>query len=192
MATADARNRSDRELWNDRRFAMGLAALRVFMGLVIFMNGLAKIDADFGRFDIGWYRGNLVTQEDARRILNFEVNERGQPEPEPPGTQVPGVRTIANDLLLEHWNIFKWILTLTEFGVGLLLILGALTRLAALIGLGFTLWLAAIYFSSNRWMFEQPHEYIPMAILALVPAGRMWGIDALLLRNRPTLRRWPF
>ena len=58
--------------------------------------------------------------------------------------------------------------------------------------LGQQLFLAAVYFSSNRWMFEQPHEYIPLAILALVPAGRVWGLDRRLIRQRPNLRRWPF
>ena len=41
-------------------------------------------------------------------------------------------------------------------------------------------------------MFEQPHEYVPLIVLAIVPAGRMWGLDALLVRNIPAWRRWPF
>jgi len=28
--------------------------------------------------------------------------------------------------------------------------------------------------------------------LALVPTGRVWGVDAALFRRRPGLRRWPF
>ena len=27
-------------------------------------------------------------------------------------------------------------------------------------------------------MWEQPHEWVPLVILALVPAGRVWGLDA--------------
>ena len=49
-----------------------------------------------------------------------------------------------------------------------------------------------VYASSNRWMFEQPHEYVPHIVLALVPAGRAWGIDAALVRRARALRRWPF
>ena len=37
--------------------------------------------------------------------------------------------------------------------------------------------------------FEQPHEWVPLLILALVPAGRVWGLDRRLSRRRP---RWPF
>jgi hypothetical protein len=41
-------------------------------------------------------------------------------------------------------------------------------------------------------MFEQPHEYVPLIVLAIVPAGRIWGLDAWLLRRYPRLQRWPF
>ncbi len=51
---------------------------------------------------------------------------------------------------------------------------------------------AAPHRSSNRWLFEQPHEYVPLVVLALVPAGRVWGLDARITRTRPALRRWPF
>ena len=73
--------------------------------------------------------------------------------------------------------------TITEVGVGLLLILGFVSRGAALLGLGFHLFLAPVYASSNRWMLEQPHEYIPMLILAIVPFGQNWGMDRLLLKR---------
>src|SRR5680860_256100 len=158
------------------RFAKGIAILRIFMGLVFFANGLAKVEPELGRIDVGWYHANLVTQDGARRILDFEVNDRQVREGAPRGTKVPGVKWVANEIILEHWNIFKWLITFTELAVGALLILGLGTRLAALAGLLFQLFLAAVYFSSNRWMFEQPHEYVPLIILALVPAGRMWGL----------------
>ena len=174
------------------RFAKGMAALRIFFGIILFANGLAKLDSDLGRVDIGWYHANLITQDGARRILGFEVNDRQIREGAPRGTQVPGVSWMTNEVILEHWDTFKWLVTLTEVLIGALLILGLTTRLAALIGLLFQLFLAAVYFSSNRWMFEQPHEYVPLIILALVPAGRMWGLDRLIVRRNPALTRWPF
>jgi len=33
---------------------------------------------------------------------------------------------------------------------------------------------------------------VPLIVLALVPAGRVWGLDGPLVRDRPALRRWPF
>jgi hypothetical protein len=41
-------------------------------------------------------------------------------------------------------------------------------------------------------MFEQPHECVPLIVLAIVPAGRMWGLDARLVRNTPAFCRWLF
>ena len=81
---------------------------------------------------------------------------------------------------------------LVELGAGGLLILGLATRLDALVDLGQQLFLALVYVSSNRWMFEQPHEYVPLIILSIVPAGRMWGLDARLVRDAPAFCRWPF
>ena len=173
-------------------FAKGMAALRIFFGVILLLNGLAKVDSSLGRVDIGWYHANLITQNGARGILNFEVNDRQIRKGAPKGTQVPGVSWVTNKVILEHWDIFRWFVTLTELIVGALLIIGLTTRLAAMIDLFYQLSLAAVYFSSNRWMFEQPHEYVPLIILALVPAGRMWGLDRAIIRRKPSLMRWPF
>ena len=173
-------------------FAKGMAVLRIFFGLILLLNGMAKLDSDLGRIDIGWYHANLITQNGARGILNFEVNNREIRKGAPKGTQVPGIKWVTNDVILKHWNIFRWLVTFTELTAGILLVLGLATRFAALWDLLFQLFLAAVYFSSNRWMFEQPHEYVPLIILALVPAGRMWGLDRWIIHRRPELMRWPF
>lgn len=182
----------DDTLIDGPRFAKGMAVLRIFFGLILLLNGMAKLDPDLGRIDIGWYHANLITQNGARGILNFEVNDRQVRKGAPKGTQVPGVKWITNEVILPHWNIFKWLVTFTEVTAGALLVLGLATRFAALWDLLFQLFLAAVYFSSNRWMFEQPHEYVPLIILALIPAGRMWGLDRLIIRRNPGLQRWPF
>ncbi len=164
----------------------GLAVLRIFVGLIFFANGLSKVTGET-RIAVGPYRGNLIDREGARNILDFEVNRRDER-----GTLVPGLKRIVNDLILPNWDIFQWLVTAVEVGVGALLILGLATRGAALVGLGFQLFLALVYVSSNRWAFEQPHEYVPLFILAAVPAGRFWGVDGWLARIRPSFRRWPF
>jgi uncharacterized membrane protein YphA (DoxX/SURF4 family) len=164
----------------------GLAALRIFVGIIFFANGFTKVTGE-RVVEIGWYLGVLISRDEARTILDFEVNKRNQT-----GTAVPYLKDVVNDFILPNWDRFQWVVTYTEVGVGLLLILGLVTRGAALIGLLFQLFLALVYASSGRWMFEQPHEYIPLFILAIVPTGRYWGIDGLLLRDRRSLRRWPF
>jgi uncharacterized membrane protein YphA (DoxX/SURF4 family) len=164
-----------------RRLGQALAALRIFFGVILFANGVSKLFS-FTDVSLGPYQANLIDRGLARSILENEAAR----------TEFPLVSTIANELLLPNWGLFEWVITFMELGVGALLIVGLATRGAALFGLGQQLFLAALYFSSNRWMFEQPHEYIPLIILALVPAGRVWGLDGRLIARRPQLRRWPF
>lgn len=173
-------------------FARGMAVLRMFFGLILFANGLAKVEPSLGRIDIGPYHANLVTRDGARSILNFEINQRRIREGAPQGTQVSGLKTFVNDVVLARWDIFQWVVVVSELGAGALLMLGLATRVGALVALGQQLFLALVYFSSNRWMFEQPHEYVPLILLTIVPAGRMWGADAWLWHRYPVLQRWPF
>ena len=179
-------------LISPRLFGRGMAVIRIFFGVILFANGLAKVDAGLGRIDVGAYHTNLITRSGARSILNFETNNRQVTKTSPKGTEVPGLRRFVNNVVLKHWGFFQWLVTFAELGVGALLILGLATRLNALIDLGQQLFLAAVYFSSNRWMFEQPHEYVPLVILAIVPAGRIWGVDAWIVSRYPRLLRWPF
>src|ERR671913_52251 len=162
------------------------------LSLILFANGLAKIQPSLARIDLGPYHANLITRDGARGILNFEVNERRIREGAPQGTQVPSLKPFVNDVVLANWGFFQWVVVLVEVGAGLLLVLGLATRGAALVGLGQQLFLALVYVSSNRWMFEQPHEYVPLLVLALVPAGRAWGLDRWVAARRPAFRRWPF
>ena len=168
-----------------RLLGKGLAGLRIFFGLILFTNGLAKL-LSFRTIDIGPYSSFLINREETRQILDFEVNKRNG------GTDVPGLEWLTNEVILPNFDVFQWVITAVELGVGAALILGLATRGAALIGLGQQLFLQLVYLSSGRWAFEQPHEWVPLLILALVPAGRVWGLDGRLLRRRPTFRRWPF
>jgi uncharacterized membrane protein YphA (DoxX/SURF4 family) len=155
----------------------GLAALRIFFGLILFSNGLAKL-LSFREIEIGPYSSFLIDRPEARAILDFETNRRGGD-----GTDVPGLKALVNDLVLPNYDVLQWLLTVVELGAGLALIVGLATRGAALLALGQQLFLQLVYLSSGRWMFEQPHEWVPLLILTLVPAGRTWGLDARFARR---------
>src|SRR5687768_13084948 len=75
----------------------GLAVLRIFVGIIFFANGLAKVTGE-RNITIGWYRGFLIVRNEARNILQFEVNERGGS-----GTGVPYLKDVVNDLILPNW-----------------------------------------------------------------------------------------
>ena len=94
--------------------ARGLAALRIFVGVIAFTNGLAKLFS-FREIEIGPYFGTLVDRPEARPILDFEVNQRGG------GTDLPLLPTLVNDIILPSYDVQQWLLTFTELGTGALL-----------------------------------------------------------------------
>jgi uncharacterized membrane protein YphA (DoxX/SURF4 family) len=164
-----------------------LAAFRIFFGLVLFSNGLAKL-LSFTEVFIGPYKATLIDRPEARAILDFEVNRRGGD-----GTDLPLLKSLVNDVVLANWGLFQWVTTALELGAGLALILGIATRGAALLGLTQQFFLQLVYLSSGRFMWEQPHEWVPLLILALVPAGRVWGYDRrFVVRGLPRYGGWPF
>jgi uncharacterized membrane protein YphA (DoxX/SURF4 family) len=171
------------------RLAKALAVLRIFVGSIFLLNGLAKLFG-WSTVKIGPYVANLIDRDAVGFILDFEVNRN--PAGGEPGTLLPGLGALVNDVLLPNIEVFAWLVTIVELVVGLLLVLGLLSRGAALVALGQFLFLALVYFSSNRWLFEQPHEYVPAAILAVVSSGYAWGLDGRLNLDRAKRRRWPF
>ena len=162
-----------------RQLARGLAVLRILTGAIWLANGLAKL-FDVKRVEIGPYVANLINRDVARFILDVEVNKNAE-------HKLPLVGWIANDLVLPNWELFSWLLTAVEITAGALLVVGLASRLGALIALGPATYLFFVYFSNNRWMFEQPHEVVPLLILAVIPAGRWWGLDRRVARSG-----WPF
>jgi uncharacterized membrane protein YphA (DoxX/SURF4 family) len=164
-----------------------LAAFRIYAGIVLFANGISKL-FEFRTIEIGPYESFLINRAEARQILDFEVNKRGDG-----GTDVPLLKDLVNDVILPNWDVFQWLVTALELGAGAALILGIASRAAALAALGQQLFLQLVYLSSARWAFEQPHEWVPLLILALVPAGRVWGLDRRLVgRGWRRFDHWPF
>jgi len=167
-----------------RTFAQAFALLRGFMGLVFLLNGLAKLFS-FHTVHIGPYVANLINREDTRFILNVEAN-KNSPHP------LPGIQWLVNDVFLPHFGFWQWVFTAAELGIGTLLVLGLASRLAALGALLQTLFLSALYFNSNVWMFQEPLEVVPLLLLTVVPSGRVWGFDGSPFVPPPLRGRWPF
>ncbi len=166
-----------------RSFARGLALLRGFMGLVFLLDGLAKL-FEVHAVKIGPYVANLIDRSDTRFILNVEANKNAQ-------HALPGIRPLVNDVLLAHFGFFQWVFTAAELGIGLLLVLGLASRLGALLGLLQFGFLAALYFSNDRWLFEQPLDVVPMLLLVWLPSGRVWGLDGTRAVQDRLRGRWP-
>lgn len=159
--------------------AHGLAVLRIFVGVIALTNGLAKLFS-FREIDVGPYSSTLIDRPEALEILKVEIGRN----------DLPLLPTLVNDVIVPGYDFFGYLLTFTELATGALLILGLFSRGAALVVFSQHFFLQLLYFSSGRFAFEQPHEWLPPLILAVVSSGLVLGLDRRLARNREGAR-WP-
>ena len=77
----------------------------------------------------------------------------------------------------------------TEISLGVLLVLGLLTRPAAVVAFVFlgSLWLSEW---GTAWIWELLVPVLASLALAVGAAGRTWGIDSFLARRRPAVLLW--
>jgi uncharacterized membrane protein YphA (DoxX/SURF4 family) len=77
----------------------------------------------------------------------------------------------------------------TEISLGILLVIGLLTRPAAFVAF---LFLGSLWVSEwgTSWIWELLVPVLASLGLAVGRAGRAWGIDALLARRRPASLWW--
>jgi uncharacterized membrane protein YphA (DoxX/SURF4 family) len=92
-------------------------------------------------------------------------------------------KDFLQDVVLPHASLFAALQTYGEVVVGLGLVLGLFTRLAALIGLVLSL----NYGLATQWMsFGQQGFHLllitSMVIFLVAGAGRVWGLDTLVRR----------
>jgi uncharacterized membrane protein YphA (DoxX/SURF4 family) len=78
---------------------------------------------------------------------------------------------------------------LTEISLGILLVIGLLTRPAALVAF---LFLSSLWISEwgTSWIWELLVPMLASLALAVGRAGRTWGVDALLARRSPSSPWW--
>jgi uncharacterized membrane protein YphA (DoxX/SURF4 family) len=77
----------------------------------------------------------------------------------------------------------------TEISLGVLLVLGLLTRPAGLVACGL---LASLWVSEwgTSWIWELLVPTLAALGIAVGAAGRTWGVDAFLARRRPSSLWW--
>lgn len=78
---------------------------------------------------------------------------------------------------------------LTEISLGVLLIIGLLTRPVAFVAFGFlaSLWLSEL---GTSWIWELLVPVVGALALSVGQAGRTWGIDAWLAQRWPSSPWW--
>src|SRR5580692_4121781 len=78
---------------------------------------------------------------------------------------------------------------LTEISLGILLVVGLLTRPAAFVAF---LYLGSLWMSEwgTSWIWELLVPVLASLAVSVGRAGRTWGVDALLARRRPSSPWW--
>jgi len=160
--------------------ALAIAGLRIGFGLIYLTDGLAKLTGFGG---IHPFPGFLITGSGARGIIIHNV----QTHP------VHLYRDFILQTVVPNWGLFGTLVTAGELFVGICLVLGILSPLAALLGAGMALHINFSDWGNNSWMWEEAVEWIPLVALAFLHPGHYWGLDGRLATRLPeSLRRWPF
>jgi len=92
-------------------------------------------------------------------------------------------------LMANHAAMVAPIQGATEISMGILLVIGLLTRPAALVAF---LFLSSLWVSEwgTSWIWELLVPVLASLALAVGRAGRTWGVDLFLARRRPTSLWW--
>jgi hypothetical protein len=137
-----------------------LAIFRIAFGLLYLDMALQKAPWK----DYGWLRG-FIEQE--IRHPTFGV-----------------VAALLRDVVLSNFAVFGMLTFVTELGLGLGLLAGALTRLVALGGFLWQINIALQAFNvPGEWYWIWPLLTLPQFTFAACGAGRVGGVDALLRRS---------
>ena len=164
-------------------FGRAMAVLRIYFGVLFLHNGIAKLlpavpnlwpDTPLG-FVI-----NAIGPRSARSILEFEVVTQSHP--------FELYRNLVEQVILPNFGPFVFVIGATETIVGLLLILGLLTPIAAGVAALMVLHLQFATLWNDKWLYEYSVEWVPLLCLAAFRAGRWHGLDA---RFAATRARWP-
>lgn len=149
----------------DGRYArIGLVIVRVTIGAMfvwVFFENLGK-----GLYTPGGYAG----------LINYYIQH----------DHAPAAWKAVMALAAGHAALAAPLQGSTEISLGVLLVLGLLTRPAGLVAF---LYLTSLWVSEwgTAWIWELLVPLLASLALAVGRAGRTWGIDAWLSRRRPSL-----
>jgi uncharacterized membrane protein YphA (DoxX/SURF4 family) len=163
-------------------FGRAIAALRVYFGIVYLHNGIAKLLPAVPNLWPDTPVGFVINAEgnrSARSILEFEVITNPHP--------VEPYRALVETVVLPNIGPFVFTVGALETLVGILLIAGLLTPLAALIGAGMAFHLQFMTLWNDKWIYEYSLQWLPLLCLAAFRAGRWHGLDARFAASRA---RW--
>lgn len=155
------------EAMNGPEAPTGLALVRVTIGAMfvwVFFENLGK-----GLYKPAGYMG----------LINYYIK----------ASHCPDAWRAVMRVMASHASIVAPLQGMTEISLGILLVLGLLTRPAAFVAFLFLggLWISEL---GTSWIWELLVSVIACLGLSIGRAGRKWGVDALLARRRPASPWW--
>lgn len=147
--------------------ANGLAIVRITIGAMlvwVFFENLGK-----GLYSPAGYAG----------LINYYIKQGHS----------PAAWKAVMGLVASHAAMAAPMQALTEISLGILLVIGLLTRPVAFVAF---LYLASLWVSEwgTSWIWELLVPVLASLALAVGRAGRAWGADAWLAQRRPTSPWW--
>ena len=147
--------------------AKGLALVRITIGAMfvwVFFENLGK-----GGYTSAGYAG----------VINYYIKM----------SHSPAAWKWVMGLMANHAAIAAPMQAATEITLGIVLVIGLLTRPAALVAFLFlaSLWLSEL---GTSWIWELLIPVVASLGLAVGRAGRAWGVDAWLARRKPASPWW--
>jgi uncharacterized membrane protein YphA (DoxX/SURF4 family) len=147
--------------------ANGLAIVRITIGAMlvwVFFENLGK-----GLYSPAGYAG----------LINYYIKQGHS----------PAAWKAVMGLVASHAAMAAPMQALTEISLGILLVIGLLTRPVAFVAF---LYLASLWVSEwgTSWIWELLVPVLASLALAVGRAGRAWGVDAWLAERRPSSPWW--
>ena len=152
---------------NLQQAANGLALVRLTIGAMfvwVFFENLGK-----GLYTPAGYAG----------LINYYIK----------ASHCPAVWKVVMGLAANHATMAAPVQAMTEISLGILLVIGLLTRPAALVAF---LYLGSLWISEwgTSWIWELLVPVLASLGLAIGGAGRRWGVDAWLSQRWPSSLFW--
>jgi uncharacterized membrane protein YphA (DoxX/SURF4 family) len=147
--------------------ATGLAIVRVTIGAMlvwVFFENLGK---------------GLYTPAGYASLVNYYISH----------SHSPAVWKTVMGLAASHAAMAAPMQALTEISLGVLLIIGLLTRPLAFVAF---LYLASLWVSEwgTSWIWELLVSVLASLAISVGSAGRAWGLDAWLAKKYPSSKWW--
>jgi uncharacterized membrane protein YphA (DoxX/SURF4 family) len=154
-----------------------------FAGQPAAANGLALVRMTIGAMFVWVFFENLgkgaYTPAGYAGVINYYIKS----------SHSPAAWKWVMGLMASHAAMAAPMQAATEISLGILLVIGLLTRPAASVAF---LFLTSLWVSEwgTSWIWELLVPVLASLGLAVGRAGRAWGIDALLARRRPASPWW--